>query len=40
VALVALLSGADAATSRLALAKADGMVRAAIDLAQELFRTR
>jgi len=37
VALVALLSGADAATSRLALAKADGMVRAAIDLAQELF---
>jgi N-acetylmuramic acid 6-phosphate etherase len=40
VALVALLSGTDATTSRLALAKADGMVRAAIDMAQELFRTR
>jgi len=40
VALVTLLSGTDPATSRLALAKADGRVRAAIDLAQELFRTR
>jgi N-acetylmuramic acid 6-phosphate etherase len=40
VALVALLSGTDAVTSRIALAKADGMVRAAIDLAQELSRTR
>jgi N-acetylmuramic acid 6-phosphate etherase len=36
VALVALLSGADTVTSQVALAKADGMVRAAIELAADL----
>ena len=36
VALVALLSGADIATSRLALVKADGMVRGAIEQVREL----